>query len=346
LAYFYVTAARESDYRLKQDDFARILQSFRIIGAPAEHAKTGAAKYVQFADATETAYTLEVPVGWNTSGGVFRVNALDARPWVETVSPQADTRISMGDRDIPPFIEPMTNFPPGSWYAPYGFVQLVQPFTPGALFSRDYALNKIAQFCSNVEMTDVRDRPDRVREYQQTRPSSREVVTVGDASFRCLQQGQPRIGWYAATTSVTARIPYVTWKVQELYGYVTAPGNAPVVEAILARMQATLQFNPEWIMAQIRLAGGTSQMISEAGAQIAAEAARRQRTRDAADDEMSRRRSNATLGIVDVIDPATDRHITVESGSNYYWVDQRGVVVGTNTDARPSVDFRSLVQLP
>ena len=46
------------------------------------------------------------------------------------------------------------------------------------------------------------------------------------------------------------------------------------------------------------------------------------------------------------MDPATGRHMTVDSGAGYYWVDQRGVIVGTNTDTRPNVDFRALVQLP
>ena len=71
-----------------------------------------------------------------------------------------------------------------------------------------------------------------------------------------------------------------------------------------------------------------------------------QKRRNAIDDEIARRRSNATLGVVDVADPATGRRMTVESGTNYYWVDQRGAIVGTNTDTRPSVDFRALLQLP
>jgi hypothetical protein len=49
---------------------------------------------------------------------------------------------------------------------------------------------------------------------------------------------------------------------------------------------------------------------------------------------------------VDVIDPATSRQIKVESGSNYYWTDQRGTVVCTDTDTRPNLDLRQAVRLP
>jgi hypothetical protein len=35
-----------------------------------------------------------------------------------------------------------------------------------------------------------------------------------------------------------------------------------------------------------------------------------------------------------------------ESGSHYHWIDQRGVIVGTETDTRPTIDIRALVRRP
>jgi hypothetical protein len=64
------------------------------------------------------------------------------------------------------------------------------------------------------------------------------------------------------------------------------------------------------------------------------------------EDEISRRRSNAILGLEDVRDPVTGRELKVASGSNYQWIDVRGNVVGTNTYSRPNLDFRELVRLP
>ncbi len=111
-------------------------------------------------------------------------------------------------------------------------------------------------------------------------------------------------------------------------------------------MLGSLRFNPQWAAMQLRNEGATSQMVSATANQIADTAARSQRARDGVDDEIARRRSNATLGVVELADPETGRRLTVESGSNYYWVDARGVIVGTNTDTRPTVDFRALLQLP
>ena len=136
------------------------------------------------------------------------------------------------------------------------------------------------------------------------------------------------------------------WRLSRLTGYMAPAEKEAMAASILNHMGRTFQVNPQWAMGQIQNEGATSQIISQTANQIADMAAKSQRSRDAVDDEISRRRSNAMLGVVDVVDSATGREIKVESGSNYYWIDQRGTIVGTETDTRPNVDFRALVQLP
>jgi len=91
--FFYVVTAREPDYRQRQNDFARILQSFHIIGAEtpgaaaAPAAGPGGLQYVRFSDPKEGAFTIDVPAGWKTEGGLFRFHAIDPRAAVESVSP-------------------------------------------------------------------------------------------------------------------------------------------------------------------------------------------------------------------------------------------------------------------
>jgi hypothetical protein len=63
-------------------------------------------------------------------------------------------------------------------------------------------------------------------------------------------------------------------------------------------------------------------------------------------DEISRRRENAILGTVDVVDPASGKQIKVDNSANYYWMDNRGMIAGTQTDTRPNLDFRELTKLP
>ncbi len=94
------------------------------------------------------------------------------------------------------------------------------------------------------------------------------------------------------------------------------------------------------------IAANTSQIVSRTQQEISKTISDTYWNRQGVMDELSRRRSNATLGVEDVIDPATGRQIKIESGSDYYWIDHRGSIVGTQTDTRRNLDFRQLVRLP
>jgi hypothetical protein len=349
--YFYLVAARERDYRQKQNDFARILQSFRIISAQTG-ANTvtaegpGGVRYVRFSDPREGAFTMDVPADWKTEGGLFRFHALDTRHCVQTESPDGQIKILFGDPLIGPFIDPRSLtigfFPEGSTYAPYGFKMLVLRFMPGTEFCRYWLLTRVSPNCSNLQITETKDLTDQL---PQPAPGSiSPPPTYGGAWFQCSEQGQPRAGRCWASTQMAGAIG--RWLVNGLTGYSAPPDKVSMAEAIHQHMAGSLQWNVQWRMAQVGVAGEASRAVSGASNDIANMVARSQRARDAIDDELARRRSNATLGVVEVADPQTGRRMTVESGSNYYWIDQRGVIAGTNTDTRPSVDFRALLALP
>jgi len=125
---------------------------------------------------------------------------------------------------------------------------------------------------------------------------------------------------------------------------------APVEKEALAgsiweQMRMSLHFDRQSENRTSQLAGAASRTVSGTASDIANIAARSRRTREAIDGDIARRRSNATLGVVDLADPERGCRISVESGSDYYWVDRRGVIVGTNTDTVPAVGFRALLQL-
>ena len=44
-------------------------------------------------------------------------------------------------------------------------------------------------------------------------------------------------------------------------------------------------------------------------------------------------------------DEQLGREWEVSSGSNYYWIDPQGYIVGTDTYTRPEIDFRELVHV-
>jgi hypothetical protein len=354
--YIYVASAPQTAYRQAEPTFARILASFRLQGAPVKPRPQLA--YVRWKDPRENAFSIDVPAGWTMTGGLYRFASVDTRGAWQAVSPEG-IRVTGGDASLPTFTEPnstlsFAGFREGTWYSPgYGVRMFVRRYLPGTQFAREYVSTKVAHDCADVRLTDSRDRADAVAalnavyaQYGTGGVSFR--LTAGEAAFRCNQQGRSMAGYYFAGTQrvQAAGMPGGIWNAEHLFGYLAPESRIETAQAVAAHMLASIQLNPRWVAMQQNIAANTSAIVSRTGAEISRMISDSYWNRQQVDDELSRRRSNATLGVEDVVDPATGRETKVESGSNYYWIDQRGTIVGTDTDTRPNLDFGELIRLP
>ena len=354
--YVYAMAAPSDSYRSTEVVFAEILRSFKIAGAPSVDARSPVS-YVEWKDPHENAFSLEVPAQWRVNGGTFRFASVDVRPALEAVSPDGQIRITGGDSQIPTFTEPtpdlqMAGFREGSWYSPgYGVNMMVRRYMSGSAFAREYVTTKVARGCSDLSFLETRDRPDLVQAInslyaQVNTPGVTMSWNAGEVSFSCRQENQVMQGYYCAGILATRSSGGALWNVNILYGFLAPAEKRASTQSILEHMLSTLQQNPQWAAMQQNVTANTSQIVSRTNQEISKIISDSYWNRQGVMDELSRRRSNATLGVEDVVDHTTGREIKVESGSNYYWIDQHGTIVGTQTDTRPNLDFRELVRLP
>lgn len=357
--YAYLVSAPEASYRKTEEVFAQILSSFRI-SAPAPAQKPAPSlRYVRWHDPRENAFSLEVPDGWTMSGGLIRRASVQVQGAWEAVSPDGRIRISGGDPDLPYFTEPtqmllMTGFREGSWYSPgYGVAFLVRRYVPGAAFAREYVMQRAARLCSGVTVTENRELPEAVAAINAVYAQHAGLgvalsLTAGEAAFTCEQQGRPIRGYYFAGTQRTqvAGMPGGIWNVEHLAGFLASEDRLGLAREVFDHMLKSIELNPQWVAMQQNITASTSRIVSRTHAEISRIIDESYWSRQAVMDELSRRRSNVILGVEDVIDPVTGRELKVESGSNYYWIDHRGTIVGTETDTRPSLDFRELIRLP
>jgi hypothetical protein len=354
--YFYLTVAPEARYRQTEETFARILQSFRVVGKPAPPPGSRLT-FVRWQDPKEHAFSLEVPKQWAVSGGLFRFASVDVRPAIEAVSPDGHVRILAGDAQNPPFVVPdpmlqSLGFREGVWYSPgYGVNMMVMRYRPGVDFAKEYVMSRMSQRCSGIGLANARDLPQAAQAinaiYQRYGGTGMKMqLTTGDVAFTCRLNNAQLRGYFFAGTQLTSAYGSSLWTVQYLHGYLAAADRAGQAQSVLDRMLQSVQLNPQWVAMQQNLTGQTSQIITRTNAEISNIISKSYWATQSTMDELSRRRSNATLGVEDVIDPATGRQIKVESGLNFYWIDQRGTIVGTNTDTRPNLDFRELIRLP
>jgi hypothetical protein len=359
--FLYVTAAPTASYTAEKEILSRILETFRATGAPAgAKASSGpAVKWVRWQDPKENAFSLEVPAEWTVMGGAFRFAPVDIRKTVQASSPDGRIRITGGDAELPTFTEPnqmlaMTGFREGSWYSPgYGVNMMVRRYTPGAQFAREYAATRAARGCANLTFTGGRDRPDVDGPLNRLMSGLAAVggimrIQSGEAAFTCEQNGQPASGYYFASSLLAgaAGMPSGIWHVEYLYGYVAARDQAAQAQQILSHMLVTYQDNPQWMAMQQNVTAATSRIVTQTQQEVSKMISDTFAYRNQVDDEISRRRENVTLGTVDVIDAASGRQFKVENSSNYYWLDNHGVIVGTETDTKPGWNFEQMTALP
>src|ERR1700694_4445009 len=71
--------------------------------APVGPGPATAAKWATVRDTRERAFSIQVPQGWKTYGGLFRFSAIDARLVVDMTSPDGLTNLRIGESTVPPY---------------------------------------------------------------------------------------------------------------------------------------------------------------------------------------------------------------------------------------------------
>ncbi len=355
----YAGRAPAGQFQDAEDTMARIMAGFRAAGAPADadRAAKPSVRYVRWTDPREQAFSVEVPQGWQVNGGLFRFASVDIRGAVEVVSPDGEVRITAGDAELPTFTIPtqmhmMTGFQEGSWYSPgYGVNMMVRRYVPGLAFAQEYAASKVARGCTDVQVTEARERPDAVQAVNEVNArfgvyGVAQQLTAGEVFFGGKLGGRDVAGYCFAGTQLTQTGGMGLWKVEHLFTALATLEKKDLARDVLTHMIESYQINPQWAAMQQGITANTSKIVSQTHEEISGLIQGAYEGRQRSDDEISRRRSNAILGVEDVIDPVTGRELKIESGSNYYWIDHRGTIVGTDTHTLPGLDFREMIRRP
>ncbi len=344
---FFMARAPEALYPQRQETFTTIFGSFVTAKAAASGQQGPAAppmRSVRWSDPRENAFSIEVPQGWITQGGLERKSAIDTRAWVKAKSPDGQVLVFSGDPEIPPFTIPnqmmeWTGFREGSWYSPDGGLNrwIVSRYMNGADFAQSYA-GRLG--CPQVRITQRRNRPDQAQAMNEmnARYGLPSRLDVGEVMFSCAANGQPTNGYVAAGTTMTA-IPGTEggmWHVTILVGFLAAQGREAEAQAALKRMIESTEVNPAWAQAQLKTTARVSEITRETNEHISNIITQTYESRQATLDEVYRKYDNSIRGQEDVSDPQTGQTYKVESGSNYYWVDAFGTVLGTNIYENPN----------
>jgi hypothetical protein len=375
--FVYGLEAPAATYASSAETFAGILTSFRITGsrqaaaeggAPATAAAAGSPSFVRWTDPREGAFSISVPAGWKVTGGAYRLSATDVRPSVAMLSPDG-IRISFSDPNIGTFTQPTQMLS----YAGLGegattsigdgTILQIRSFLSGQQFAREYVERSLPPVCGAVSVTASNDRDDLRGGYAQ-QAEAEEItggqLSVGDVTFTCAPGGRSLTGYYVAVTMIPLPGRSPLWYVYRLFGYLAPSERQQEAATIGDQVVRSWQVNPEWTAREKQIAAEAVQQDNLRSQQIRSRALAaiaedlRQTTeivtsgywaRQKVYDEISRKRENAILGTVDVVDPASGRQYKIEYNSDYHWMDDQGNIAGTLTATSPGVGWRKLIDL-
>jgi hypothetical protein len=158
------------------------------------------AGWVKWTDPIEGAFTIDVPAGWQVTGGTLRPTPADSRCVIQARAADGSAQIFIGDEKTPNFVEPQSFFmmapPEGSWYSPG---MMVMNFRTGEQYAREYGL-KFFSWLSGQPASLAFSNPDPAAEMNFPRQGllPGAFVSAGLAQFSIFSPQRPGVGVVSA----------------------------------------------------------------------------------------------------------------------------------------------------
>jgi hypothetical protein len=211
------------------------------MSAPSAPATPGQVSWITVRDPREQAFSIQVPQGWKTYGGLFRYSNIDARMLVDMTSPDGMTNLRIGDAAVPPYRVPGPFAPAGPGIAAY---------TAGNVFASKYGAARFGSMCSGVKLT----KSDAVPPKYHPANSAFAHTTGGEAYFTCTKNGTAMSAYvYAETELLGPGGPGSSWLVVALASVIAPAPQGTAAGALLQHAGDSLAMNPAWTQMQNNL---------------------------------------------------------------------------------------------
>jgi hypothetical protein len=301
-------------------------------GASGQAAAATAAgvQWVTVRDAREQAFSIQVPQGWKTYGGLFRYSNIDARMVVSMTSPDGLTNLQIGDSTVPPYRVPGPMLPTGPGVAQY---------VTAKVFATKYGQARFASMCQGMVITKSDDLAPKYHPAQQ----GISHTTGGDAYFSCTKNGAPMDGYvYAETMLMGPGGPGSSWLVVTLASLIAPAAQATAAGTMLQYSGASLVMNPAWTQMQNNLNNQAIQQINASTqATIAATNAENAREQGMISALNNDSMNDVINGVQTTTDASTgQKYITPLGTGGTQWVNGNNTVVESGLS--PGAGFSQL----
>lgn len=309
-------------------------------GSPASGTQTpaysnvNARSFTTFTDPAEGAFSMDVPEGWTVTEGSGIIRPyIDAGIAFEAKSPYGQGFFFQDPYGYiyatPNAVLEYAGFNEGSLYDPsggYSSPMMVRGYVPAEEFASEL-LERSGIDASNVRVV---ERPDLL-------PPANALITrqtAAEMTFDYDYAGTAMKGTILVRTSLVEMSGTGVWSVAVMEYYAPA-ALMNETDLLVLDMQRSFKVNPTWAAREQQEMMRRSAILSQSQSDISEIISSTFEMRSRTMDELNDKWDNYILGIEDVYDRDTGEHYIVDSGSNYYWIDGRGNIYGTETAESP-----------
>lgn len=322
--------------------------------APSKTQSQSAARiqWVRYNDSAEGAFNMDVPLGWQVQGGMYRFGYFDARWMMGVRSLDGKVVIRINDVNVPPYAlpSPQTGREGQAYIKPQQFQMVVESFQNAKDYAERYAKHRFDGICKTMKPSEATWSPKLPADWVDSSHSG----SSGVVAYTCDTSDGARIADVYAYTALFQGQGYGFW-IATPVSILCSPDRCQQAYAMTQHMIDSWQKNPQWVayqnhltqvgLQQIRANFGQfmqqMQQIHERFTQSLNQQVSSYYAHMHAEEKQFSSFADVINNETNVTDPNTGTQFKVFSGPhhNYY---ENGLGVKINSDVSPGPDFHQL----
>jgi hypothetical protein len=208
-------------------------------------AQSGASPlWVNYTDNAEGAFSMDVPIGWQVEGGMYRFGYFDVRWMMDVRSLDGKVIIRINDPNIPPYVLPGPHSGPAGHvaYRPGMWQMVVDNYQEARPYAESYTRRRFASVCNSLTPAQSDWKPTMPPQWKEQDNPVR--ITDASLAFNCETSDGPRIANAYAVTAVHGRDGL--WMVDLMITVLATPDRMAQARSMTQRMINSWQENPQW----------------------------------------------------------------------------------------------------
>ena len=316
----------------------------------------GSPIWVRYTDNAEGAFSMDVPVGWQVEGGMYRFGYFDVRWMMDIRSLDGKVIIRISDPNVPPYVLPGPHSGPAGHPAirPNMFQMVVDNYQEATPYAESYAKRRFRSVCQSLTPRQSDWTPTMPPDWKLD-PGARRA-TQASIAFDCTTSDGPRVANVYGVTTIHGNDGL--WMVDVIMSILASPDRLQQAQSMTQHMIDSWQETPEWKTHQAAMTRmGLTQMKTEFGEFMKKMAVFHQQRTAAMNQQVSQFEArqhaqaeqvtsfgNILTGVTNLHDPATGTQFQVMSGpkANYY---SNGLGVTINSNLDPGHGFHKDVDM-